>query len=126
MHWIEGSNALLTPDMLTAVCQWLLTPADITSDCAEDEDGSKGSAQVAAAEVAPGCARLHDFQSLVERANIEFEKEKIEGRIRSNSLLFNTFIFLQVRFMTCSEGCERLHSGLPLSMVQSLEVWHFI
>ena len=43
-----------------------------------------------------GCNRLQDFQSLVDHAAFEYQKEQIEGHIRSNSLVFNTFIFLQV------------------------------
>ena len=42
------------------------------------------------------CNRLQDFQSLVDHAQFEWQKEQIEGHIRSNSLVFNTFIFLQV------------------------------
>ena len=42
------------------------------------------------------CNRLQDFQSLVGVAAFEYQKEQIEGHIRSNSLVFNTFIFLQV------------------------------
>ena len=74
---------------------------------ADDEDDGKGAAQAESAEAGPTCARLHDFQSLVERANFEFEKEKLEGHIRSNSLVFNTFIFLQVTLVTCIDCCTQ-------------------
>jgi len=42
------------------------------------------------------CNRLQDYQSLVDHAQFEWQKEQIDGHIRSNSLVFNTFIFLQV------------------------------
>lgn len=42
------------------------------------------------------CSRLQDFHSLVDHAQFEWQKEQIEGHIRSNSLVFITFIFLQV------------------------------
>ena len=45
---------------------------------------------------AVGCNRLQDFQRLVTHADEEYAKEELEGHIRSNSLVFNTFIFLQV------------------------------
>jgi len=45
------------------------------------------------------CNRMQDFHALVERAEYEDTKEQKEGHIRSNSLVFNTFIFLQVRIV---------------------------
>ena len=51
------------------------------------------------------CNRMQDFRSLVERAEYEHNKELIEGHIRSNSLVFNTFIYLQVGPETCSTHC---------------------
>ena len=56
------------------------------------------------------CNRLQDFHALVERAEYEGIKEQKEGHIRSNSLVFNTFIFLQVRishFHCVSLGTNR-------------------
>ena len=61
---------------------------DHTNDVTTDQESSDSDPVV--------CNRLQDFQSLVDHAQFEWQKEQIEGHIRSNSLVFNTFIFLQV------------------------------
>ena len=88
---------------------------DDNSDDDDEEDsddaqggngGSSETGEVMSADEgsnAAGCSRLQDFTSLVDRADFEYEKELIEGHIRSNSLVFNTFIFLQVSFQPKAE-----------------------
>lgn len=68
-----------------------------------------------------GCNRLQDFQSLVDHAAFEYQKEQIEGHIRSNSLVFNTFIFLQVSpaSMQSANCCSAL-SQLSILLANSL------
>ncbi|DBB05302.1 TPA: hypothetical protein ACH3X3_010532 [Trebouxia sp. C0006] len=61
---------------------------DDTDNVTTDQEASNSNPVV--------CSRLQDFQSLVDHAQFEWQKEQIEGHIRSNSLVFNTFIFLQV------------------------------
>ena len=61
---------------------------DDTNKVNDEQEGSDSKLAV--------CNRLQDFQSLVDHAQFEWQKEQIEGHIRSNSLVFNTFIFLQV------------------------------
>lgn len=58
-----------------------------------EDDEEREEEEKAKSEAA--CNRMQDFHSLVERAEFEHNKEMIEGHIRSNSLVFNTFIFLQ-------------------------------
>ena len=70
---------------------------DQTGSGAYDEDDSHREEEEQEAKSQATCNRMQDFHSLVERAEFEHNKELIEGHIRSNSLVFNTFIFLQVR-----------------------------
>ena len=90
---IEGLEAVTKANF----CPWSVTtpssPSTSTGNATAHSEG-RGEEDQAGGEA--GCTRMQDFQALVERAEFEHNKEKIEGHIRSNSLVFNTFIFLQV------------------------------
>ena len=87
---------------------------DLTNndDNAEGDDDDDHSDDVTTGQEASDsspvvCSRLQDFHSLVDHAQFEWQKEQIEGHIRSNSLVFNTFIFLQVtRHVVLAQSCS--------------------
>lgn len=70
---------------------------DQTGSGVYEEDDSHREEEEQEVKSQAACNRMQDFYSLVERAEFEHSKELIEGHVRSNSLVFNTFIFLQVK-----------------------------
>lgn len=80
-------------------------PWDVTTPSNSSTSSHNSTAQVEGwgeddddkEEEETACNRMQDFHALVDRAEYEGAKEQKEGHIRSNSLVFNTFIFLQVR-----------------------------
>ena len=90
---IEGLEAVTMANF----CPWsVISPSNSSTSTANTTAHSDGRVEDDHAGGAPACTRMQDFHALVERAEFEYNKEKIEGHIRSNSLVFNTFIFLQV------------------------------
>ena len=97
---IEGEEVVTQANF----CPWMAQPPAINGTTPSNSSKSVGNATAQTqgrveGEWAGGkaaCSRMRDFHALVERAEFEVNKEKIEGHIRSNSLVFNTFIFLQV------------------------------
>lgn len=78
-------------------CPWrVTTPSNSSTSTDNTTAHSEGRVEGDREGGEAACSRMQDFHSLVERAEFEYSKEQIEGHIRSNSLVFNTFIFLQV------------------------------
>lgn len=91
---IEGEEVVTQANF----CPWMgTTPGNSSTSLGNATAHSQGRVEEEWAGGKAACSRMRDFHVLVERAEFEFNKEKIEGHIRSNSLVFNTFIFLQVR-----------------------------
>ncbi|KAL3147298.1 hypothetical protein ABBQ32_002786 [Trebouxia sp. C0010 RCD-2024] len=92
---IEGWQAVTKANF----CPW-----DVTTPSNSSTSSHNSTAQVEGwgeddddkEEEETACNRMQDFHALVDRAEYEGAKEQKEGHIRSNSLVFNTFIFLQV------------------------------
>lgn len=90
---IEGLEAVTMANF----CPWsVTTPSNSSKSTGNTTAHVEGRVEEHQAGGEAACSRMQDFQALVERAEFEYNKEKIEGHIRSNSLVFNTFIFLQV------------------------------
>lgn len=103
---IEGWQAVTKANF----CPWNVTTPSNSSTSSHNSTAQVegwGDDDEEEEEEATACNRMQDFRALVDRAEFEGAKEQKEGHIRSNSLVFNTFIFLQVRVMLS----ELSHAG---------------
>ena len=91
---IEGLEAVTKANF----CPWsVTTPSSSSTSTGNTTAHSEVRVEGERVNGEAVCSRMQDFHALVERAEFEYNKENLEGHIRSNSLVFNTFIFLQVR-----------------------------